>query len=48
MRRGGKKRGIVAIVFAVGLLVSQLCPPRGLVALLAIWVIILGATCSKC
>ncbi len=40
-------KGIVAITFAVGLLISCFCPPKFLVAVLAIWVIILGFTCSK-
>ena len=40
-------KGIVAITFAAGLLVSCFFPPKFLVAILAIWVIILGIACSK-
>lgn len=47
MRRRKVNKGIVAITFAVGLLVSCFCPPRVLIAVLAIWVIILGCSCSK-
>lgn len=47
MRRRKANKGIVAITFAVGLLVSCFCPPRVLIAVLAIWVIILGCSCSK-
>ncbi len=41
-------KGFTAIAFAVGLLISCFCPPRLLVAVLAIWVIILGFQGSKC
>ncbi len=48
MRRCNKlNKGIVAITFAVGLLISCFCPPRFLVAVLAIWVIILGLSSNK-
>ncbi len=49
MRRRGRanNKGVIAITFAVGLLVSCFCPPKFLVAVLAVWVIILGITCSK-
>ena len=47
MKRCGFNKGIVAITFAVGLLISCFCPTRFLVAVLAIWVIILGITCIK-
>ncbi len=47
MRRHRGNKGAIAITFAVGLLVSCFCPLRFLVAILAVWVIILGATaCS--
>ncbi len=49
MRRGFTlNKGLTAIAFAVGLLVSCFCPPRFLVAVLAIWVIILGLSAVKC
>ncbi len=47
MRRRRVNKGVVAITFAVGLLVSCFCPPRLLIALLAFWVIVLGFSCSK-
>ncbi len=47
MRRSGFNKGIVAITFALGLMISCFCPPRFLVAVLAIWVIILGISCIK-
>ncbi len=48
MRKCRKKcnRGIVAVTFAAGLLISCFCPPKFLVAVLAVWVIILGFTGS--
>ena len=49
MRKCRRKvnKGVVAITFAVGLLISCFCPPKFLVAVLAIWVIILGITCQR-
>ena len=47
MRRRRVNKGIVAITFAVGLLVSCFCPPRLLIAVLAFWVIFLGCSYSK-
>ncbi|MDD6478645.1 MAG: hypothetical protein PUF48_02380 [Oscillospiraceae bacterium] len=47
MRRCKFNKGLVAINFALGLLISCFCPPRFLIAVLAIWVIILGFSCSK-
>lgn len=35
-------KGVLALTFALGLLISCFCPPKFLVAVLAIWVIILG------
>lgn len=46
MRRKCSNKGIVAITFAIGLIVSCFCPPRFLVAILAVWVIFLGF-CAK-
>ncbi len=48
MRRShGSKKGLLALTFALGLLVSCFCPPKFLVAVLAIWVIILGISACK-
>lgn len=47
-RRFTFNKGLSAIAFAVGLLVSCFCPPRFLVAVLSIWVIILGLSTAKC
>ncbi len=49
MRRrcnGGK--ATIALTFAIGLLISCFCPPRFLVAVLCIWVIILALTRNRC
>lgn len=48
MRRRGFNKGITAVTFASGLLISCFCPLRFLVAVLAVWVIILGISCIKC
>lgn len=40
-------KGLLALTFALGLLVSCFCPPRFLVAVLAIWVIILGLSSCR-
>jgi len=37
-------KGLLALTFACGLLISCFCPPKFLVAVLAIWVIILGVS----
>ncbi len=49
MRRkcNNTNKGVVGITFAIGLLVSCFCPPKFLVAVLALWVIILGISCSR-
>ena len=47
-RCGGSNKGAIAITFAVGLLISCFCPPKFLVAVLAIWVIILAVTSRLC
>ncbi len=48
MRRNRcSKKGLLALTFACGLLVSCFCPPKFLVAVLAIWVIILGISACK-
>ncbi len=40
-------KGLLALTFAFGLLISCFCPPRFLVAVLAIWVIILGISSCR-
>lgn len=45
MRKRRANKGLIAITFSVGLLVSCFFPPRFLIAVLAVWVIILGASC---
>lgn len=47
-RHQGINKGWLALTFATGLLVSCFCPPKFLVAVLAIWVIILAASACKC
>jgi len=47
MRKNRFNKGLIAINFAVGIVVSCFCPPRFLIAVLAIWVIILGCSCAK-
>lgn len=49
MRRGRHKaKGALALTFACGLLISCFCPPKLLVAVLALWVIILGISDCRC
>ena len=45
-RRRGK--GVIAVTFALGLMASCVFPPRVLVTILAIWVIVLGCSGPKC
>lgn len=40
-------KGLLALTFALGLLISCFCPPKLLVAVLAIWVIILGISSCR-
>lgn len=49
MRRksNNTNKGLIAIVFSLGLLISCFCPPKFLVGILAIWVIVLGISCCK-
>jgi len=46
-RRRCANKGLMALAFAVGLLFSCICPPKFLVGVLAIWVIILGASSCR-
>lgn len=41
-----KRKYILLAAFGVGLLVACFCPPRALVAILSITVIILGISCA--
>lgn len=43
----GRNKGYFALTFALGLLISCFFPPRLLVAVLAIWVIVLGISSCK-
>ena len=47
-RRFNCNKGVMGLAFAFGLLISCFCPPKFLVAVLAIWVIILGFSCRRC
>ncbi len=47
MRKRNSTKGIIAITFALGLMISCFCPPKFLVAVLSIWVIVLGISCCK-
>ncbi|MEE1239217.1 MAG: hypothetical protein UHO61_04775 [Acutalibacteraceae bacterium] len=47
-KRFNINKGALGLTFAVGLLISCFCPPKFLVAILAIWVIILGISCWRC
>lgn len=40
-------KGVIALAFALGLLISCFCPPKFLVAVLAVWVIILGISSCR-
>ncbi len=42
-----KWRYIFLVAFGVGLLVASFCPPRCVIAVLSITVIVLGIICSK-
>lgn len=47
-KRCSFNKGLIALTFALGLLVSCFCPPRFLVAVLSIWVIILAVSALRC
>ncbi|MBQ4120160.1 MAG: hypothetical protein IJD45_07220 [Clostridia bacterium] len=47
MRRFTFNKGFIAMAFAGGMLISCFCPPKFLIAVLAIWVIILGCSSAK-
>lgn len=47
-RRCNCNKGALALTFAIGLLISCFCPPRFLVAVLAVWVIILALQSNRC
>lgn len=46
-RHHHSQKGLLALTFALGLLISCFCPPKFLVAVLAVWVIILGISACK-
>lgn len=46
-KRCNSRKGGFALTFALGLLVSCFCPPKFLVAVLGIWVIILAISCYR-
>ena len=46
-RCNNTNKGLIGIVFALGLLISCFCPLKFLVGILAIWVIVLGVSCCK-
>ncbi len=46
-QRGRSGKGLFAVTFALGLIISCFCPPKFLIAVLAVWVIILGLTSCK-
>ena len=46
-KRCNCNKGALALTFASGLLISCFCPPRFLVAVLAVWVIVLGLSNNK-
>lgn len=43
----GRNKGICSLAFALGLILSCVCPPKFLVAILALWVIILGISSCR-
>lgn len=47
MRGRRNNKCLIAITFAIALLISSFCPPKFLVAVMAVWVIILGFTCRR-
>ncbi|MEE0946395.1 MAG: hypothetical protein U0M42_06190 [Acutalibacteraceae bacterium] len=48
MRRKPINKGVIAVSFSVGLLLSCFCSARVLIAILAIAVIILGCSFARC
>ena len=46
-KRFGFNKGSCALAFACGLIASCFLPPKFLVAVLAIWVIVLAVQCVK-
>ncbi|HHW46621.1 MAG TPA: hypothetical protein GXX17_06915 [Clostridiales bacterium] len=41
------RRGCFAVAFAAGLLIAYFCPPKIIIGILAVVVIILGIVCIK-
>ncbi|MEE0839272.1 MAG: hypothetical protein U0L72_01815 [Acutalibacteraceae bacterium] len=48
MRRKSINKGVIAVAFSVGLLLSCFCSARILIAILAITVILLGCSYARC
>ena len=46
-KRCNLNKGVIGLTVAAGLLISCFCPPKFLVAVLAIWVIVLGLSCCR-
>ncbi len=46
-RKNGFNRGVLALTFALGILISCFCPPKFLIGVLGVWVVILCLPCSK-
>lgn len=46
-KRCNSGKGPIALTFAFGLLISCFCPPKFLVAVLCVWVIILAISCTR-
>lgn len=47
-RRQRANKGLIGATFAAGLIVCCFCPPKLLIAVLAVWVIILGLSYRRC
>ena len=48
MGRKNRSKGTVAVAFAAGMIVAFICPEKWLITILAIAVILLGASFLKC
>ena len=48
MGRRNRSKGTVAVAFAAGMIVAFICPEKWLITILAIAVILLGASFLKC
>lgn len=48
MRKKPMNKGVIAVSFSIGLLLSCFCSARILIAILAITVILLGCSYARC